>query len=120
MIVPEELARVAYSAAEVLERRAVDHEDIHPAVVVVVKYGDAAAQRVHDVALIETSADQVEVQSTTRRDILKQDASNQTRRRFARSCRGTASGPARRLHRRNLRDARNSQGKDHDSGDHHL
>ena len=52
---------MALAGFYIFERGTVDQEDVHPAVVVVVEDGDAAAHGLHDIELLRAAAGEVEV-----------------------------------------------------------
>src|SRR5216684_4784454 len=61
VVIVIELARMALPCLQILQRRAVHQEDVHPPVVVVVKDCDSAAHGFHDVMFFRAAAGEVEI-----------------------------------------------------------
>ena len=61
VIIAVKLAGMAFAGVNIFDGRSVDEVNIHPAIVVVIENGNPAAHRVHDVALVDCSAGQMEV-----------------------------------------------------------
>ena len=74
MIVVVELAGMALARAYIVERGTVDQEDVHPAVVVVIKDRHAAAHGFHDVELFRASTGEVEIDAGGAGDVGKGNA----------------------------------------------
>ncbi len=69
VIVVIELAGMTPACFHVLERGSVHEENVHPAIIVVVKDGNAAAHRFHDVALARIAAGKLKINSCRARYI---------------------------------------------------
>src|SRR5581483_2271431 len=69
MVVAVQLAGVALPGTDVFDRRAIDQQDVDPAVIVIVECGNAAAHRFHDVALSRPPTRKVEVEAGALRHV---------------------------------------------------
>ena len=72
MIVVIKARRMAFARAVVLDRRAINQKNVHPAVVVVVERGRATALGFDDVELLPAAASQVKINSSRARDVNEQ------------------------------------------------
>ena len=72
MIVVVELWGMALASLVVLDRRAIDEEDVHPAVIVVIECGGASALGFDDGEFLAASAKKMEVDAGGVRDINEQ------------------------------------------------
>src|SRR4029077_2091917 len=71
VIVAVELVGMALAGAHVFQGGAVDQEDVHPAVVVVIEDGDASAHGLNDVAFFQAPAGEMEIDAGGARDVGK-------------------------------------------------
>ncbi len=71
VVVAVELAGMAFPRAQIFERRSVHQKNIHPAVIVVIKDGDAPAHSFHDVSFFQASAREVKIDARGPCDIGK-------------------------------------------------
>ncbi len=52
---------MALAGAQIFEGRAVDQENVHPSIVVVIKDRDTAAHRFHDVAFFKAATSEMKI-----------------------------------------------------------
>ena len=52
---------MALTGTQIFERRAVDQENVHPSIIVVIEDSDTAAHRFHDVAFFKAAAGEMKI-----------------------------------------------------------